>query len=165
MLQRFYRIFPSLSKIFQPKGGRGNFVVPEVLGDTVLFTHDFLGTIPYEVPSVYDLLGAADSLSITSAVPVPAQSLWLVDEMGVFTDDNTPRQLVLYLHYVNAAGDFSVPIKTITSGNYWVPVERRIIMPPGAKIELTAPALTLGRKIRLTFSYLEVPVGQFVPKT
>ena len=41
---------------------------------------------------------------------------------------------------------------------------RRFVMSPGAILNVSVNLLTAGANIRMTFSYLQVPFGQFVPK-
>ena len=156
----------NLNRVFpQEKGG---FDLPDVLLGTVQLTHDALGTIPYVAVSIFDLLGAADQVSILQAVPIPEAYIAIIDEIGIQTDDTASRVMVLFAHYINAVGDFSIPIFKQDSGataSQWWPVQRRVILPPGGKLELTVPALTAGKKLRMTFAYLLVPAGQFAPRS
>jgi len=156
----------NLNRVFpQEKGG---FDLPDVLLGTVQLTQDALGTIPYVAVSIFDLLGAADQTTILMATAIPEAYIGIVDEVGIQTDDAVSREMVLFLHYINAAGDFSVPVHKQASGataSQWWAVSRRIIMPPASKLELTVPALTAGKKLRMTFAYLLVPAGQFAPRS
>ena len=134
----------------------------------VQLTHDFLGTIAYAAVSIFDNQGAADTISIVQAFPVPEGFIWVVDELHVITSDATSRTLKLSLRYVNAAGTFVVHLMSQDSGavaNRAWPLGRRFIMPPGSLLALDVPALTAGQNIRYTMSYLQMPLGQFCPKT
>jgi hypothetical protein len=155
----------NLNKIFPPQ--RGGFELPQVLGGVVQLTHDYLGTLPYAACSIYDNIGGADVLSIVQAIGVPDGYIWIVDELHVQTDDTASRLLRLSLHYINSVGDFSIYVFNVasgTTGDNW-PLGRRLIMPPGGKLELNTAALTAGKRLRYTMSYLQVPAGQFAPKT
>lgn len=159
----------NLVRIFPPAAGRAEFNMPQVLSPVVQLTHDYLSTLPYAAVSIWDNNGAADSVSIVQATPVPNDFVWIFDSIGVFTDDAVSRVLTLFAHYINPLGDFSIPIASIDSGavaSRWWPIPNpRFILPPGAKLELTASALTAGKKIRYTAAYLQVPAGQFVPRS
>ena len=159
----------NLVRIFPPAGGRAEFNMPQVLNPSIQLTHDYLSTLPYAAVSIWDNNGAADTVSILQATPVPNDFVWIVDSLGLFTDDTASRVLTVFLHYINAVGDFSVPIVSQDSGavasRWWPAPVGRFIMPPGSKLEMTASALTAGKKIRYTAAYLQVPAGQFVPRT
>lgn len=159
----------NMPAIFPPVAGGPDFQFPQVLLPTVQLVHDYLSTTPYSGVSIWDNVGAADTVSIVQATPVPANMIWLVDSLGIFTDDTATRILTLFLHYINAAGDFSIPLWSQDSGavasRWWGFPYGRFVMPPGSKLELTASALTAGKKIRYTAAYLQVPWGQFVPRT
>jgi len=155
----------NLNKIFPPQ--RGGFELPQVLGGVVQLTHDFLGTLPYVATSIFDAQGAADVISVVQAVPVPDSYIWIVDELHIQTNDTVSRTLRLNCHYINAVGDFSVCLMNIpsgTTGDNW-PMARRVIMPPASKLELNTAVLTAGKFLRFTFAFLQVPAGQFCPKT
>jgi hypothetical protein len=146
----------------------GGFDLPNLLTGHVQLVHDALGTIPYAAVSIFDLLGAADVTSILTATAIPEGYIGILDEIGIQTDDTATRILTLFLHYINAVGDFAIPVFSQDSGataSRWWPVQRRVIMPPGSKLELTASALTAGKKLRMTFAYLQVPAGQFCPRS
>jgi len=158
----------NLSRIFPPE--RGGFELPNVLSGGVQLVHDFLSTIAYAAVSIYDLLGAADAISITTAVAVPEGFCWCVEQLNVNTDDNTSRILTAWLHYINSAGDFALAVGNVASvtganPSFQIIPGGRFIMPPQAKLEVTAPALTAGKKIRLTMAYLQMPLGQFAPRS
>jgi len=160
----------NLSRIFPPE--RGGFELPNVISGTVQLTHDFLGTIAYAAVSIFDLVGAADVITIVQAAPVPEGFVWLVDAIDLNTDDNTARILTLFLHIINAAGDFSIAVGSVTSiaganpSHQVMPVQGgRLVMPPQSKLELQVPALTAGKKIRFTMYFLQVPLGQFAPRS
>jgi len=145
-----------------------NFELPQVLDGVVHLTHDYLSTLPYVAVSIFDNSGAADVTSIIQATPVEEGFVWIVDTLAVRTTDAATRILTVFLHYINAAGDFSVALLSLDSGTaasrWWNPFPR-FIMPPGAKLELIASALTAGASLRYTMAYLKVPAGQFVPRT
>lgn len=157
----------NLNRIFPQE--RGGFDLPNVLTGHVQLTHDALGTIANAAVTIYDLLGAADSTSIVQAVPVPTDFIWIVDSIAVTTDDTATRVLTLFLHYINSAGDFSMPLWSQDSGvvvsRWWGFPYGRFIIPPAGKLELTASALTAGKKIRFTLAALQVPLGQFSPRS
>jgi hypothetical protein len=156
----------NLNKVFPP--ALGGFDVPQILSGVVSLTHDFLATKPYDSFSIYDLIGSVDVISISQALTPPDGYLWLVDEMDIFTDDTAARLLSLDIHYIGGAGNFAIRVFKQTSGAAGAdhyPVGRRLILPPGAFFELSVPALTAGKKLRLTFMYLQLPLGQFVPKS
>lgn len=154
----------NLNRIFPPP--TGGFEIPQVLSGIVSLTHEFMATLPYLSFSIYDLQGAADTISISQAVTPPDGYIWLVDEMDIYTDDTTPRQLALAIHYIGGAGNWAIQAYTVTSlaAPIHMPVGRRLVLPPQCFFELTVPALTAGKKLRLTFQYLQVPAGQWVPK-
>jgi hypothetical protein len=158
----------NLNRVMEPE--RGGFEVPNVLLGTIQPTFDFLGTLPYAAVSIYDLLGAADALSIVQAVAVPAGYCWLVDSLDLNTDDNTARILTAYVHYINSAGDFSIAVGNVTSiaganPSHVAMAGGRFVIPPMGKLEVQVPALTAGKKIRFTMAALQVPLGQFCPRT
>jgi hypothetical protein len=155
----------NLNKIFPPV--RGGFELVEVLSGYVQLTHDFLSTIPYLAVSIYDAVGSVDAVNLVQAVPVPDGYIWVVDEMHVFTDDGTSRELQLNVNYVSSAGTFVVRVFKVDSGvtsSAW-PIGRRLILPPGAFFNLTVPVISAGKKLRFMVAYLLVPAGQFVPKS
>lgn len=155
----------NLNRIFPPV--YGGFELPQMLGGQVNLVHDYLSTLPYVAVSIYDLLGAADVISISQAVKVPDGYISIVDEMHIWTDDTASRELRLDIHYINSVGDFSIGVMRQDSGTTGIrwPLGRRVILPPGGFFELSVPVLTAGKKIRFTFAHLQVPAGQFVPKT
>jgi len=156
----------NMSRIFPPE--KGGFELPNVVSGTVQLTHDFLGTIANAAVSIFDVNGAADVVTLTTAVAVPEGFLWIIDEIGLFTDDAVSRAMTLWVHYINSAGDFAVPVYNQDSGataSKWWAVSKRIVVPPQGKVELSVPALTAGKKLRLTIAYLQMPLGQFSPRT
>lgn len=162
---RFNRPLPLLSRVFPPAPASG-LLQPQFLDQRVNLTHDLLGTSPYLAVSIYDLLGAAGVTSIVQAVAVPNDQVWIVDECGIYTDDTVARAMTLWIHYINAAGDFAVPVfsqNSDTTARWW-PIPKRLMLPPMAKLELSVPAITAGKVLRFTTGHLALPVGQFTPR-
>ena len=163
---RFTKPLPLLSEVFPPAPGSG-ILQPQWLDQRVNLVHDLLGTAPYLAVSIYDLLGAAGVTSIVQAVAVPSDQVWIIDELGIYTDDTVARAMTLWIHYINAAGDFAVPAfsqNSDTSARWW-PIPKRLVLPPMGKLELSVPAITAGKVLRFTAAYLALPAGQFCPRS
>lgn len=157
----------NLVRIFPPAMGKSEFNLPQVLLPTIQLTHDYLSTLPYVAVSILDAIGANDILSVIMATGVPDGFVWIVDSLGLWTDDAVNRLFTVWIHYINSVGDFAIPILNITNGaavQWTAHTNGRFIMPPASKLELTIPALTAGKHMRFTMAFLAVPAGQFVPR-
>jgi hypothetical protein len=157
----------NLNRVFPPPFG--GFEIPKVLGGVVALTHDFPGTAPYLAVSLFDVVGAADVTSIATAVSPPDGFIWLVDDCSILAaSEPASRVLRLFLGYVTSLGTITVTLARQTTDTIvGIPytVGRRFVMPPQSVLNLSANVLTAGANLRMTFSYLQLPAGQFCPKS
>jgi hypothetical protein len=159
----------NLPRIFPPDQGNSTFNLPKVLGSTVQLVHDYLSTLPYVAVSITDVIGANDVLSIIMATGIPDGYIFIIESLGLWTDDATAREYTVWVHYINALGDFGIPVQNISStavaGRWTAAQLPRVILPPAAKLEVTVPALTAGKHLRFTMAGLQIPAGQFAPRS
>jgi hypothetical protein len=162
----------NLPKIFPPDTQQGpEFSLPKILLPTVQLVHDYLSTLPYVACSLYDVVGGNDITSIEMNVGIPDAYVFIVDHIGLFTDDAALREYTLWVRYqMGALGVFDVPIANVTNNTvasrWTVPNQgARFIVPPAGKIKLTVPALTAGAHLRFTAVGLQIPAGQFPPRS
>lgn len=155
----------NLNTVFPPQ--YGGFEVPVILGGTVNLVHDFPGTAPFLNFSIYDSVGAVDVVSVVAAVVPPPGFIWIIDEMSILANNEPAnRDISLRVRYVTPLGTFVVTVFRGQTGTASLPqsIGRRLILPPGAALDLSVPALTAGANLRWTAMYLQVGAGQFVPK-
>jgi hypothetical protein len=155
----------NLNRVFPPQ--RGGFEVPTILGPTVSLVHDFPGTAPYLGYSIDDFVGANGIAQIISAISPPDGYIWIVDELSFLCNDPISREMKATIRYVTPFGTFPVTIFRQVTGTAGLayPLGRRMIIPPKAELELSVNAIAAGNSLRWTMMYLQVPAGQFVPKS
>lgn len=156
----------NLSKVFVPD--RGYFESPQLVSGIVTLSHDFPGTLPYLSPNLLDSIGANDVTLISSAITPPEGFFWLVDEMSILANNDTPpHSMRVYLTFQTSLGAFSVTVfrvDTAVAANTPYSVGRRFVVTPQTVVNLTISALTAGGNLRFTMVYYQLPAGQFVPK-
>jgi len=142
------------------------FVGPAAIDDTVILTSPQEGFARYAEQKAASASGTAIAeININVVNPVPGDKVWLVTACGAYHQDDTPLVTALWIHLQDPINnEYPLVAGGALAAHERLAVNRQFIVPPRWSLRASIPVATAAAKGLFIFaSYIELPIGEYVP--
>jgi len=131
-------------------------------------TLDVLGWERYQQQTALTKTGTAVN-NVTSE-PVPADTMRLITAASIETDDHATNSYIVWLEHTNSltglvtglarTQTLAISVNNVRPGM----LERVYLLSPGDTINARAsPNVAAGKKLRLRWTFIDLPLGEYIP--